>query len=171
MRTVASLLLPMPLALLGGCSFLTEKLTTPEQEKPVQTRDSYLASAGVRTELELGPDQRTLMEDYVALQRAKTSLEVRAEELDAQLTSVRSSLARTEELYAQEQRHRAIADENNDRLQKQLRDRETKILSLHIERNKLQQELLRLRIATLQSQLDDAEKQALQAAAPGGEGK
>jgi hypothetical protein len=161
----------LSLALLGACSFLTEKLTTPEKEQPVATKESYLSSSGVRTELELGPDQKTLMADYVALQRAKLSLETRAEELESQLQSVRAQLVRAEELHLQEQRHHAAADAENDRLQKLLRDRETKILSLHVERNKLQQELLRMRIAALQSQIDEAERHAAQAAAPAGDGK
>ena len=170
MRRVAAV---AALALLGSCSFVTGKLTTPEKEPAVKAKDSYLPGGGVRTELELGRDQKLLMTEFVEMQNAKINLETRVEELDSQLENVRASLGRAEEDAAKERRLRAGAEENNDRMQKLVRDRETKILSLQLERNKLQQELLRTRVAVLQSQLEDAEKQAGEASAPAprGDGK
>jgi hypothetical protein len=153
MRALAvALLLP-----LAGCSLLEREFQDPPKQSPIEPKSAYLSQGGVSTELDLGPGTRTLLEDYVEQQKQKIELESKLTESNALVESLRASLRTAEEERDRERRTRTASEAEGERVAKLLRDRESKILNLQIERARLQQELLRQRIARLQGDLQQLE--------------
>jgi chromosome segregation ATPase len=167
-RAFPFLLALLPLA---ACQHLAEELAGPGKEQPVAAKDSYLQTGGVRTELDLGKNHTLLLQDFTEARAAKVQLEARVKELETEIESVRASLRRAEEERDRERLTRSGAEAIVERQQRLLHERDSKILSLGIERARLQQEVLRLKIAALQTQIDAFGKAAVDpAAAPvGGE--
>lgn len=147
-------LLQLLLLALPACSLLPKQMTEPAKVQPVEPKNAYLNQGGVATELDLGPGTKTLLEDYVEQQRLKIELEAKLTEANALVESLRASLRTAEEERDRERRTRSSSEAEAERYGKLLRDRESKILSLQIERARLQQELLHQKIARLQSELD-----------------
>lgn len=138
-----------------GCSALTTKLTTPPPETPVAARDGHLTThGGVSTDLARGPDQQSLYSAYVQLQDRNRRLETELQDMKAELQGVRASRDRAEEELDKERRLRTGSEADGERHQRLLREREARILSLSAEQLRAQQEILRLRIAAMQQQLD-----------------
>jgi hypothetical protein len=154
-------------ALLASCSAMHDQMTQPAEEPPLQPEDSYLQRGGVSNQLDLGPDQRLLLDEFTALKAAKINLETRMSEIEAANESLRASLRQTEEERDKERRLRAGAEAEVERLSATLHEREAKLLNLSIEKAKLNQDNLLLRIASLQRQLDEIEASA----APPAEGQ
>jgi hypothetical protein len=149
--TAARVWLCAPLLAAAGCSLLHEAVTKPPPEPPVGSRESYLSQAPDAAAL--GPDERLLLAEYSDTQAAKVALETQLAEARATTDSLGAQLRSTEEARDKERSARAAAEAELARVRAILQDRETKILSLHIERSKLMQDLLLARI-------DAAEREA-----------
>jgi chromosome segregation ATPase len=139
----------------SGCQAFTDRMTTPAPEPPVETKDGHLTThGGVATDLARGPDQQSLYATYVQLQDVARRLETEVSSLKAELAGVRASRDRAEEELDKERRLRTGAEADGERHIRLLREREAKVLALTTERVRSQQEILRLKIAALQQQID-----------------
>lgn len=138
------------------------------EEDPVAAEESYLETGGPRTELDLGRDQKLLLEEFVALRAKKAELEKRIEELETTNQNLRASLERAERERDEAHRQHAADAAELERLRQLLHEREARILTLALERAKLDQELLKLRIAAMERLLEDLEgvSATTEAAAP-----
>ena len=142
-------------SLLASCSLFSETFNRPVPEEPVDEGESYLSVGdGPQATVDLGPGQKTLMESFVAANTANAELRRRVEDLEAELAQTRSSLEQSQEEHRRAQTHGAGAEAELQRQRDLLADRETKILNLTLEKARLEQEVLKLRIASLQNQLD-----------------
>lgn len=154
--------------LLGGCSLLSGTFNRPAAEKPVDSTETYLSVGdGPQSEVDLGPGQQTLMEHFIEERAAKLELEQRTKEVEASNQTLRAQLAQTEEDRNQARTHGAGAEAELERLRGLLRDHESKVLNLTLEKARLEQEVLKLRIASLQGQLERLGGTAEAAATPG----
>lgn len=142
-------------AILGSCSLFSSAFNRPAPESPVDSAETYLSVGdGPQSEVELGPGQQTLMEHFIQERAAKLELEQRTKELEASNQQMRAQLAQTEEDRNQARTHGAGAEAELERLRGLLRDHESKVLNLTLEKARLEQEVLKLRIASLQGQLE-----------------
>ena len=138
---------------LGGCTWLDDMMRRPSEEHPSTTENSYL-QAGPNTDIELGQDERTLLEDYKKLNDTKISLETKLAEYEAENEQLRADLSRTEQERDKARNHLTVSEQDTTRLNQRARDLEAKVLSLNIEKTVLEQELLRLRITSLRQQYE-----------------
>lgn len=155
------------LSLLASCGSLSD-LLRPAPEGGMDTSEAYLRG-GPNTQIEMGADEETMLERYSALQRARTELDDLLKEEKAFNEQLSTRMAQTEEELDEERRMRVAAEQEMERLSQRARDLEAKVLSMSIDRAKLEQELLLLRISSLQRELDDmnAATAAADAVSPG----
>ena len=157
---------------IGLCGCGTVDAIMTGEEDPVAAEESYLATGGPQSRLDLGPDQKLLLEDFVALRKRKLELEKRIKELETANEGLRVSLERAERERDEASRQRAGEMAELERTRQILHDREARILTLALERTKLEQEVLKLRIAMMERLLEDLDRvQASAAAAPAGGGR
>lgn len=155
MRAARVLAVALACAALGGCSLFGKALNRPAAEDPVDSTETYLSVGdGPQSEVDLGPGQQTLLQHLIEVRSAKAELEQRAAELEASNQQLRTQLAQTEEDRNQARTHGAGAEAELERLRGLLRDHESKVLNLTLEKARLEQEVLKLRIASLQGQLE-----------------
>lgn len=143
-------------ATLSSCSFVKDQLTKPSSEKPPQKEQQYLSKGSVANELDLGPDQKFLLDEFTQVKQQKIALETQVSELRATNEGLRASLKQAEEERDKMRRIGAGTEAEGERLKKTLHEREAKILSLSMEKARLQKEMLALKIATLEKQIEDA---------------
>ncbi len=162
MKLIAILLVS---TLLSSCGMVAEFFSSPAKERPVDAAANYLRG-GPNTEVELGADEQAMLESYSSLTKLRTQLETKIQELESHSGIQATRLARAEEARDQEQHLRLGAEQEVARLAKQVGDLQAKVLSMNVERARQEQELLRLRIQSLNSQLAELQSQATEAAAP-----
>ena len=144
------------LLVLPSCSFLKEHLTKPSSETPPQKEQQYLSKGSVANELDLGPDQKFLLDEFTQVKQQKIVLETQVSELRATNEGLRASLKQAEEERDKMRRMGAGSEAESERLKKTLHEREAKILAISMEKARLQKELLAMKIAALEKQLEDA---------------
>jgi chromosome segregation ATPase len=144
---------------------VAEFLSSPAKEGPIDPSANYLRG-GPNTEVELGADEQAMLESYSGLTKLKTQLETKIQELESHAEIQATRLTRTEESRDQEQHLRLGAEKEVERLAKQVGDLQAKVLSMSVERARMEQELLRMRIQSLNTQLAELQSQATEAAAP-----
>lgn len=137
----------------SSCTWLENALYDPGEEFPATTENSYL-QAGPNTDIELGQDERTLLEDYKKLNDTKISLETKLAEFEAENEQLRAQLGKTEQERDRLRNNLTVREQDSTRLNQRARDLEAKVLSLNIEKTVLEQELLRLRISSLRQQYE-----------------
>jgi hypothetical protein len=156
-------------AVLGACSLFSKAMARPAAEPPVDSSETYLSIGdGPQSEVDLGPGQKTLMEEFVAVQTAKLALEQRVKELEATNEALRATLAQTQEERDKERTHGAGTQAELERLRDTLQQRDSKILDLTLDKARIEQEMLKLRIASLQGQLEQMGAPPSEPAAPEG---
>ena len=164
-----SLALTALAVLLSSCSLLKRELTKPTAEAPLSREQQYLSKGSVSTELDLGPDQKLLLDEFTTLKSQKIALEGQVHELRVANEGLRASLKQAEEERDRTRRASAVADAESERVRKVLHEREAKILSLSMEKARLHQENLLLRIGDIEKQIEDVRAaQAAEAAAEPG---
>lgn len=148
--------LPLALAallVLPGCGVLTGWMTSPAAEPPVARDDGYLARDGVDDGLDLGPDQRLLLAEFSDSQAMRKKLETKVSELEATIADLRQQLGATVNERDREHGARVSAETEQERLRGQLRDRDAKLLALHLEKTRLTQDILLLKIDAAERKL------------------
>lgn len=154
------------LLLLAACQTPADLLYQPAPDDP---NDGYnsLPQAGVNTVMDWGPDQGSLLKEFSNLKTREAELQRRYTELLAAHNHLQGQLANANQSVQKEQSLRQQAEALVGELQKQRRELEAKVLSLCIEKAKLEQSGLVAEIDRLQRSLDQVPTPT-EAAAPGG---
>lgn len=153
-RSLTTLAVGAAVLTLTSCGMFDNIGTRTKEEAPVAAEQSYL-QGGPNTEIELGQDERTLLEDYKKLNDTKIQLETQLGEVRTENEQLKSHLRRAEEERDQFRNHLAGSNQEGERISQRARDLEAKVLSLNIEKTLLEQELLRFRISSLRQQYDE----------------
>lgn len=148
-------LLVLPLAFLVSCETATNLVFEPEPTDPLDGYEGSLAQAGINTDMDWGPKQSLLLSKYKTLLETHAQLKKDHEETLAINQNLQSQLHGEQSSLATEKSLRAQAEAETERLQKRNRDHEAKILSLSIEKAKLEQAQLRTLIADLQKTVEE----------------
>ncbi len=150
---------------LAGCQTAGDLIYEPEVTDPLDGYRGSLAQAGINTEMDYGPKQdlllskyKSLLEEHADLQKERDDLRAENQNLQAQLTGEKTSLQKEKALRAQ-------AEAETELLRQRRRDLEARILSLSIEKAKLEQSQLVGKIEELRASLDAIEANPAEAAA------
>ena len=155
---------------LGACSALKEALMQPSPEPDVAKQESYLSqgAGAARNQIDLGPDQQTLLEGFTKLKRDYFELKSKLEQVEAHNEQLRLRLTTTEKNLSTEMSKRAVAEAEAVRFKNEIRKRDAEFLSLSIKKAKRDHEYYALRVAALKDQLDSLNAAAYEANAPVG---
>ena len=153
-------------ASLGGCRSAASLFIEPSPTDPLDGYKGVLAEAGNRTEMDWGPKQELLLDQFTALTESKKKLEKRCGELEAMNQNLQSQLGDEGKLLAKEKALRAQAEAETEQLRERRRELEARILSLSIEKAKLEQQNLKAKIDALSATLDQAVQPAEATATP-----
>jgi septal ring factor EnvC (AmiA/AmiB activator) len=152
--------------LLGGCRSASDLLFEPKATDPLDGYEGSLAQAGISTELDWGPKQSLLLSEFKALKETHVRLEKRLEEVLAENQNLKNQLANEGSSLQQEKALRAQAEAETELLRQRRRELEARILSLSIEKAKLEQLNLLAKIDSLRRSLAPNEPSTAEAAAP-----
>lgn len=134
---------------LGGCGILSDGLApTPKSEIPPGSEEGYL-KAGPVTGVDHGPAQKSLLKEYVDTKNQMKALQERLGKLEEKLRISEAALAECRKERDQEKAGRIGAEAERDKALQDLRDKEIQLLNLALEKTKVEQELVKLRIQAL----------------------
>ncbi|MGC6487976.1 MAG: hypothetical protein ACON4Z_10050 [Planctomycetota bacterium] len=148
-RTRSLLLLPATALLLASCQTATDMMFEPAPNDPLDGYEGSLAQAGINTDMDWGPGQNLLLSKYQAAQSEIAQLRKDHEELIATNQNLQAELTAEQGALREEKKERAQSDADIEVLRGRVRERDAKILSLQIEKAKLEQERLQREITTL----------------------
>lgn len=161
-----ALLAPFVLMPIAGCRSASDLLYEPAATDPLDGYKGSLAEAGINTEMDWGPKQTLLLSEFKALKEAHTQLLRRADQLVAENQNLKTQLGTEGTSLQKEKALRAQAEAETETLRQRRRELEARILSLSIEKAKLEQAGLQARIETLRNTLEQAAPTPAEAAAP-----
>jgi len=118
----------------------------PRPDDVIDGRRSAL-EAGVNTEMDYGPKQSLLLKSYQEAQSSVSRLQKELDELRRGKQATETRLADESALFAKEKALRVQAEAEAESLRGKRRELEARILSLGIEKAKLEQSALQSRIA------------------------
>ncbi len=171
MNRSTALLSLLGLLSLTSCSFLKDTILGPSREPDVETRDTHLAQgSGDRSQIDLGPDARSLLDQLTQVKRDYIQLKSKMEQVEAHNEQLHNKLQGTEKSLSTEMAKRAVAEAEMARMKKDIRKREAEFLSLSIKMAKRDHEFYALKVATLREQLDVLNAQS-QSSTPPGQGR
>lgn len=126
------------------------------EPKPEDPLDGYstLKEAGVSTEVDLGPKQEYLLSGYKELRDNHQKLEKDYKDLQDKHLAMQAKLSGEGESLTRERTLRTQAEAEVVSLQQKRRELEARILSLGIEKAKLEQTALLAKIAEMQRTLE-----------------
>jgi len=155
-----------------SCGFIKDSLLTASKEPKLDERESYLEKAGgPQTSVDLGDGSEQLLSRFHTVLEEKKALEQDKKELQAEVDALRASLTTEQNKNEVEQKWRAGAEAEAERLRHIKTDRELKILHLQKQLADMQGTKLQLEIAGIERQIDQLNEQAAQPAAPPGSGR
>ncbi|MGE3173697.1 MAG: hypothetical protein AB7O97_13820 [Planctomycetota bacterium] len=161
----------LPLLLLLALPFPACKapdlLYEPKPDDPLDGYQGHLAEAGVNTAMDWGPKQEYLLSGYKALREEHATLQKRFDELLSENQNLKLRLNGEGDALQKERTLRAQAEAELQTQQQKRRELEAQLLSLGIEKQKLEQTALLARIADLQRSLEEFAPPADAAAPPG----
>lgn len=146
----------------------SDLLFEPRPDDPNDGYKGHLAEAGVNTDMDWGPKQEYLLSGYKALREEHAQLQKRFDDAIAENQTLKSRLGNEGESLKREQSLRTQAEAETETLRQKRRELEARILSLSIEKAKLEQAALLGKIAELQRSLEATNP--LDSAAPTGGG-
>lgn len=168
------LVLLAPLAAMS-CTLPKEIMGEPAKDDPMDGYQPYLSEGGQNTQMDFGPGQNNLMSVCAELRTKVSKLERTLEERELEISKLQANLSTEKSKFDSESRERAQIDATNGQLQRSIRELESQVLTLSVQKAELDVELTKLRIAQLQAQLDSAspatEAAAGTPAAPLGRGR
>jgi hypothetical protein len=133
----------------AGCETANELLFEPPITDPNDGLEGNLAQAGMSTEMDWGEGQGTLLSEYQKLNQSYARLQKQSEELRAQNQNLLSQLTSVQAELEDEKGLRTQAESQLAMKSQDVRQREAKILTLSIEKAKLEQERLQHKINAL----------------------
>lgn len=143
-------LIVLPLLALVSCETAANLVFEPEATDPLDGYEGSLAQAGINTDMDWGPKQSLLLSKYKTLLETHSQLKKDHEETLAINQNLQSKLLGEQSELTKERSKSAQAEAETERLRQRNREHEAKILSLSIEKAKLEQDKLRSLIADLQ---------------------
>jgi chromosome segregation ATPase len=159
-------LLLLVLLSLGGCRAAANLLYEPRADDPLDGYQGSLAEAGINTEMDWGPKQNLLLSEFKTLKESHVQLERRLEDLRAENQNLKSQLSGETGSLQKERAMRAQAEAETELLRQRRRELEARILSLSIEKAKLEQSSLLAKIDALSATLEQTQTGTTEAAAP-----
>ncbi|MCK5943474.1 MAG: hypothetical protein KAI24_15945 [Planctomycetes bacterium] len=160
------MVLPLLAMAFASCETATNLMFEPEPNDPLDGYEGSLAQAGINTDMDWGPKQNLLLSKYKTLLEENARLEKDNQALLAQNQNLQSQLSNEQSTLEQEQGMRAQSEAETDLLRQKIRDRDAKILSLSIEKARLEQERLQLQIAALSDSMEQGGNPTEAAAKP-----
>lgn len=148
----------------SGCRAAAGLLTSPPATDPLDGYKGY-GESGVNTEMDWGPKQNLLLSEFKTLKEAHRKLEQRVETLLEENRNLSSRLGNETGSLQKEKALRAQAEAETEQLRQRRRDLEARILSLSIEKAKLEQANLKYKIDALSASLEQANAVPAEAAA------
>lgn len=153
------------LLLLGACQSATELLSEPKPTDRLDGFEGDLARAGINTEMDWGHQQNLLLDEFKKLKEEHTRLQKRLEQEQAKSQNLATQLNDESARFQQEKKGRAEATAQLDLKNQRVREMEATILSLRIEKAKVEQENLYAKINALKQSLDQVDPGTVEAAA------
>ncbi len=133
----------------AGCETANNMLFEPAINDPNDGFEGNLSQAGISTEMDWGEGQASLLSAYKKLNERHRLLEQESEELRAQNQNLQSKLTSVQTELEEEKGLRVQAESQLALKSQDVRRREAKILTLSIEKAKLEQERLQQKINAL----------------------
>lgn len=164
MRPFRCLFVPALLAL-GSCKSAADLLYEPKPTDPLDGYAGSLAQAGINTEMDWGPKQNLLLSEFKTLKEEHTRLEKRLDQILAENQNLKTQLNNEGTSLLREKTTRVQAEAQLELKQQKLREQEATILSLRIEKAKLEQQNLLAKIDVLKQTMDQAAPTTVEAAA------
>lgn len=155
----------LALLLLGACQSATDLLYEPKPTDRLDGYDGSLPQAGINTEMDWGHGQNLLLSEFKALKEDHTRLEKRLEEKLAEIQNLKTQLNDETARFGLEKKTRAEIAAQLELKNQKLREQEATILSLRIEKAKVEQENLYAKISALKQSLDQVAPNPVEAAA------
>ncbi len=141
----------------------------PKPEDPLDGYKGTLREAGANTEVDWGPKQEYLLSGYTTLRDQHDKLQKEFKALQEESANLKLRLTGEGDSLARERTLRAQAEAEVVSLQSKRRELEARLLSVGIEKTKLEQAALLAKIADLQRALEPAPTPTdVPAAPPGG---
>ncbi len=160
--TLCLLLLALP-----ACK-ASNLLFEPRADDPNDGYKGHLAEAGVNTEVDWGPKQEYLLSGYKTLREEHAKLQKAYDDLSAENRTLKDRLGGEGDALHREKTLRVQAEAEAESLRQKRRELEARILSLAIEKAKLEQSALLNKIADLQRTLEGTGATPVEASAPTG---
>ncbi len=164
-RVLRSSFVVLVLALLASCRAASDLLLGPKATDPLDGYKGSLAEAGINTEMDWGPKQNLLLSEFTTLKESHKALQDRVDELLAEKQNLTSRLGSEGSSLQKEKALRAQAEAETELLRQRRRELEARILSLSIEKAKLEQTTLKTKIDALTASLEQAAPNVAEATA------
>jgi hypothetical protein len=150
---------------LASCRTASDLIYEPAATDPLDGYKGY-GESGPNTEMDWGPKQELLLSEFKKLREREAELKKEVDELKAENRNLQEQLGSETGSLQREKSLRAQAESETEMLREKVRDREARILSLAIEKAKLEQASLLTKIEALRSALEPSATNAAEAAAP-----
>ncbi|MCA8977627.1 MAG: hypothetical protein KDC98_23080 [Planctomycetes bacterium] len=145
----------LALLALTGCQAAGNLFFEPAPTDPNDGYEGSLAQTGVNTEMDWGPKQNLLLSEFKALREKHTLLEKRLDTLIAENQNLKTQLNDEQDMYRLEKGSRAQIEAQFELARQKLSEQEATILSLRIEKAKLEQTALLAQIDLMQATMRD----------------
>ena len=150
---------------LTACQGAANLLYEPKPTDPLDGYEGSLAQAGISTEMDWGPKQNLLLSEFKTLKEEHSRLEKRLEQVLGENQNLKTQLNNENTSLQREKSVRAQAEAQLEQRQQKLREQEATILSLRIEKAKLEQQNLLARIDLLKQTMEQTTPSNVEAAA------
>ncbi|MBM4063231.1 MAG: hypothetical protein FJ265_19360 [Planctomycetes bacterium] len=148
------------LLLLAACQSATDLLYEPKPQDRLDGYEGSLAEAGINTEMDWGPKQNLLLSQYKTLKEEQARLQKRLDEALAENQNLKTQLNGANEVAQREKTQRVQSEAQLELRQQKQRELEATVLSLRIEKAKLEQQNLLSRIDALEQSLAQSNPQS-----------
>jgi len=150
---------------LGSCQSAADLIYEPKPTDPLDGYAGSLAQAGINTEMDWGPKQNLLLSEFKTLNEEHARLAKRLDQILAENQNLKTQLNNEGSSLQREKASRVQAEAQLELKAQKLREQEATILSLRIEKAKLEQMNLLARIDVLKQTLDQTAPTNVEAAA------
>lgn len=157
-------LLLLSLLLLGSCKSAAELLYPPKATDPLDGYNS-LSQAGINTEMDWGPKENRLLSEYKTLREESARLRSDLEKATSEKETLKRQINNDSSSLEQEKRRRAEIEAQFELKNQKLREQEATILTLRIEKAKLEQANLLSKIDALKQSMSESAPNTVEASA------
>jgi chromosome segregation ATPase len=151
---------------LAGCKSTADLIYEPAPDDPLDGQKGSLSKAGTNIEMDWGPKQSHLLDEFTKLKEKERKQDDAVNELRAEKQNLERQLHDETAALQKEKALRAQAEAETESLRERRRELEARILGLSIEKAKLEQATLLSKIEALRAALEPATGNATEAAAP-----